>query len=280
MASDEIDSLFQVLPAEFVKARNALAKSLRGAGQRQAAERVAKLTRPTASVWATNQVARRDSKLVQRLAEATEHLQGGVAHGKDRYAAAINAHRELLNELRARIESVLRAGGLRDAPATVAAAMQNFRSGLTDESVRAVIEGGRLQEDVGVDAGGGVFGLSAPASDSESESEPSAPAHRAAAKPAPERRADHDGHARERERERREQERAAAKARAEGERRVHAAKKVADAAQAARVKHESAVAAARAALERAERARDAAQTSEEEAKRALAAEQTALDKLR
>lgn len=276
MPPDAIDSLYEVPPAEFVKARNALVKSLKSGGQREAAERAAKLTRPTASVWASNQVARRDPKLVARLTDATEKLQGGVARDKARYAAAINTHRELLNELRQRIEAVLQDGGLRDAPATVGAAVQNFRSGLMDERLRPLLERGRLEEDVGLDAGGGVFGVAALGSaveeekeEDEPKKEPRAPAHRA----------DHDGHARERERERREHERARAKARAEAERRVHALREAADAAAARRTKQEAAVAAARRELDAAERELRDAQAAEQKAAAALATAQADLEKL-
>ncbi len=272
--TDQIDSLYEVPPAEFVKARNALVKSLKAAGQREAADRAAKLTRPTASVWATNQVARRDAKLVAHLADATEKLQGGVARDKARYAAAINTHRGLLNEVRQRIEAVLHEGGLRDAPATVAAAVQNFRSGLMDERARPLVEGGRLEEDVGLEAGGGVFGLTIPAFDEALND----PGHQTAARSAPQRHGEHAGAAREQER--REQERAAAKARTEAERRAHAARKAVDAAETARAKHEAAVAAARAELERAERALDVARGSEKDARSALAAALAVLESLR
>jgi hypothetical protein len=277
MAADQdltLDSLYEVVPAEFVKARNALVKSLKGAGHKQLADRAAKLSRPTTSVWVTNQVARRAPELVGRLAQATARLQGGVSRDRERYAAAINTHRELLNEVRAKIDQTLQGAGLRATPAVSAAAVQNFRAGLMDEAMRAPVQEGRLEHDVPLDAGGGLFGggvLTAIAGD-----EPLVRAHHAPAKAAP-----HSGHEDEkaRERERREQERALAKARAEAERRVHALGKAADAAAAARARQEEAVSRLRRDLERAERALDAAQASESQAHRELADAQKQLEKL-
>ena len=122
MNPDPADSLHEAPPAEFVKSRNALVKTLRAGGQRAEAQRIAKLPRPTASVWATNQVARRASGLVAGLAAATARLQGGVHRHRESYAAAINQHRELMSQLRDQVEKALAGAGLRASPAVIAAA--------------------------------------------------------------------------------------------------------------------------------------------------------------
>jgi hypothetical protein len=274
--ADPLDSLYEALPAEFVKARNALVKSLKAAGQREQSEAAAKLSRPTASVWVTNQIARHAPDLVERLAEATARLQGGAPRDRERYAAAINTHRELLNEVRAKVDETLQRAGLRVAPPVIAAAVQNFRAGLMDEAAREALQQGRLQDDVPLDAGGGLFGAGILAPVADDEPEP-ARVHHPPAKPAHDHQARADEKARERER--REQERALAKARADAERRVHTVRKTADAATAAREKQEDAVASARREVERAERALAAAQAAESEAQAALAAAQAELEKL-
>jgi hypothetical protein len=50
---------------EFVAARNALAKQLRGASRRDEAKRVAELRRPTRAAWGLNQVARREPTIIE-----------------------------------------------------------------------------------------------------------------------------------------------------------------------------------------------------------------------
>ena len=165
---EAIDGLYEVPPAGFVQARNALVKSLKAGGQREQAEEAAKLSRPTVAVWASNQVARRASELVAQLADATARLQGGVTRDREKYAAAINHHRDLLNQVRERIETILADAGLRAAPATIAAAVQNFRTGLMDAHTRPLLLHGRLTQDVGLEAGAGLFGVAnafAPADD-------------------------------------------------------------------------------------------------------------------
>src|SRR4051812_17139068 len=56
----DIDELYTVDPSEFVARRNALAKELRAAGDRDAAAEVSKLRRPTVVAAALNQLARRN----------------------------------------------------------------------------------------------------------------------------------------------------------------------------------------------------------------------------
>lgn len=276
-APTAIDGLYEVPPAGFVQARNALVKSLKAGGQREQAEAAAKLSRPTASVWASNQVARRASDLVAQLADATARLQGGVARDREKYAAAINHHRDLLNQVRERIETILADAGLRAAPATVAAAVQNFRTGLMDAHTRPLLLHGRLAEDVALEAGAGLFGL-ANAFESDGEPPPAPPPK--SPKPSPTHAADAKARERERREEERERERAVAKARAEAERHVHALAKAAQAASTAREKQEFAVASARRELASAERTLGEVRAAEQKATAALADAQSALERLR
>ncbi|MES1210243.1 MAG: hypothetical protein ABUS79_30260, partial [Pseudomonadota bacterium] len=167
---------------------------------------------------------RRAADLVAQLADATARLQGGVTRDREKYAAAINDHRDLLNQVRARVEAILSDGGLRAAPPTVAAAVQNFRTGLMDAQTRPLLLHGRLTADVGLEAGAGLFGLAnAPASDEEEPAPRPSPPRRPPAG-APDAKA-RDRERRDQERARREQEREQAKARADAERRVHALRK-------------------------------------------------------
>ncbi|HVT06633.1 MAG TPA: hypothetical protein VHO67_04210 [Polyangia bacterium] len=279
-----IDDLYEVPPAGFVQARNALVKSLKAAGQREQAEQAAKLSRPTASVWASNQVARREADLVARLADATARLQGGVTRDREKYAAAINHHRDLLNEVRARVESILAEAGLRSAPATVAAAVQNFRTGLMDANARALLLDGRLTDDVGLEVGAGLFGLASALGAGDAgggghRAHPPAKSHKPPSTGAADVKA-RERERREEERARHQRERAEAKARAEAEREVQARRKAADAASAAREKQEFAVASARRELTAAERALAELRAAEQEATAALVAAQSALKTLR
>lgn len=77
----EIDALYQHPPAEFVRARNALAKTLKGAE----AARVRALAKPTVPAWAVNQLYWRDRHVFDRLVKAgTEMHRAQLAMLKGR----------------------------------------------------------------------------------------------------------------------------------------------------------------------------------------------------
>ena len=232
-------------------------------------------------MWASNQVARRAADLVAQLADATARLQGGVTRDREKYAAAINHHRELLNQVRERVEAILADAGLRAAPATVAAAVQNFRTGLMDAHTRPLLLHGRLTEDVGLEAGAGLFGLANAFASADDEPRRRRRTRSTEAAGDARRRCESArARRREEERERREHERALAKARAEAERHVHALRKAAQAASAAREKQEFAVASARRELASAERTLAEVRAAEQKAAAALADAQSALERLR
>jgi hypothetical protein len=83
------DHLYAVDLDAFVPERTRLARELRDAGDRAAAERVAKLKKPTVAAWALNQLARGRRRDVDLLLDAGHRLrqaQEGVVGGADREA--------------------------------------------------------------------------------------------------------------------------------------------------------------------------------------------------
>lgn len=115
MADDRIDALYAEPPDGFVAARDALARELKGAGDREAAERVRRLRRPTVAAWAVNQVARRHPDELEELLDAGAELR--AAHG--RAAAGRRAElqdlvvrrRRLIAHLVERAGQILEEGG-------------------------------------------------------------------------------------------------------------------------------------------------------------------------
>jgi hypothetical protein len=75
---DAVDPLFEGPPDAFVAARNALAKELRAAGEREVAAEVAKLRRPTATAYALNQVARHQPAVLAEALEARAVLRAAT----------------------------------------------------------------------------------------------------------------------------------------------------------------------------------------------------------
>jgi len=70
----ELDRLYQLPLSEFASARDALAKRLRAEGEREQADEIKALRKPTAAVWLVNQLVRERPLDVQRLLKAGESL--------------------------------------------------------------------------------------------------------------------------------------------------------------------------------------------------------------
>jgi hypothetical protein len=137
--------LYGLPPGEFTGARDARVKELRKEGDREAADGVKALRKPTVAAWALNQLARTRAKDVERLIAAGEELrsaQEDLLGGGDRSAfqEAAAAERDLVAELTADATTLAseageRGGGLREKVAETlhAAALD----GDTAEELRA-----------------------------------------------------------------------------------------------------------------------------------------------
>jgi hypothetical protein len=74
-ADELVTELYGVPPGEFVAARNAKVRELRAAGQRDAAETIAKLRRPNSTEWALNMAARAQPGAVAAWADAADEVR-------------------------------------------------------------------------------------------------------------------------------------------------------------------------------------------------------------
>jgi hypothetical protein len=133
---------------EFITARDAAAREIRKAGDRETAARVAKLPKPSPAAWAANQVARSDPDLIEALLDAGAGLRAAqdaaVSGGGGR------ALREATLAERRAVEDVMNAAArLKPAGKPLSRAMADrLRAGLhaaaTDESIRSALAEGRL----------------------------------------------------------------------------------------------------------------------------------------
>jgi chromosome segregation ATPase len=74
--SDErLDELYREHPGEFVAKRNALVKELRANGDRDEAERLRRLRRPTGTAWLINRVALDSPGLLEEFAAASQAVE-------------------------------------------------------------------------------------------------------------------------------------------------------------------------------------------------------------
>lgn len=119
MSSDlesRIDELYRGSLHEFTAARNALAKTLKGAD----AQHVRKLAKPTVVPWAVNQVYWRSRAVWDRLMKTGERLRtaqvASLEGRKVDVRAASEAHREAIADAVQQAESVAAAEQVHPAP--------------------------------------------------------------------------------------------------------------------------------------------------------------------
>ena len=214
----EIDRLYALDPGEFVAERDRVARELRDAGQREEAEQVKSLRKPTVSAAAINQLARRERREVDllldaghRLREAQQKLLAGEDPGSLDEARRIE--REALVKLRRAAQAILAESG-RESSTTLDRIMTTLQAAAVSDEGRELLALGRLTGDL--EATG--FDLLAPMAKGAPKRK--RPAPRPKPKPKPDRRRIEQARAKVREAERhlRAAERGAEKARSELER--------------------------------------------------------------
>jgi hypothetical protein len=147
VVAGDVDELFTVAPEEFVAARNALAKSLRAGGQKDAAAEIAALRRPTVSDWALNVAAHRHADDVATLLGAAADLrriQAGAIEGRGGdLRGALGAMRAAATAVHRRADDIL-AGAGRDRSAQAAAITGRLAEVAANEAVAEQLRAGRL----------------------------------------------------------------------------------------------------------------------------------------
>jgi hypothetical protein len=146
------DDLYGLPVEEFTKARDELAKELRQAGKKEAADEVKSLRKPSVSAWGVNQAVRRRPQEAKALVKAGDELrkaQRGVVSGRDpaQLREANSAHRRLVEELTDEARAALEERGAATA-ATVTRVAQTLRAASIDKEASKTLTAGTLAEDV------------------------------------------------------------------------------------------------------------------------------------
>jgi hypothetical protein len=158
---DEVAGRLYGLPLEdFTRERDAAARELRKAKDRDTAAVVAKLPKPSQAAWSANALAREQRGLVddllaagERLREAQESAMAGKGAVELREAGA--AERAAVDAL---VDAArdLKPGGRRPTEATLERLRTTLHAAASDDDVRRALEEGRVVEDA---TGGGAWGL-------------------------------------------------------------------------------------------------------------------------
>jgi hypothetical protein len=148
-AERRADALYEAPFEDFTKLRNDLAKELRKAGDRSAADEVAGMRKPTRAAWAVNQLARGDRGAISQVLDAGERLrkaqEDALAGGSG--AALRKAGADEREAVRAAVEKAAAVLGDQAGRATLERVRSSLQAAARDDAVRAEIEAGRLTAD-------------------------------------------------------------------------------------------------------------------------------------
>jgi hypothetical protein len=159
----DVDHLYSLPLEEFTPARDAAAKEIRKAGDRETAAVVAKLPKPTPAAWTANQVAREQPELIEsmlaageELREAQEQLVGGGDRSAFQRAAA--KERELVAKLARDAASLAAEAGVGSSQGLEEKLISTLHAAALDEETAAELGAGRvLRERQAVAGFGGGF---------------------------------------------------------------------------------------------------------------------------
>jgi hypothetical protein len=140
----DLEELYAVAPSEFTRARNAKAAALKAAGQVAEARAVQRLTKPSAPLWAVNQLARLAPKQVDRLIDAVQQVQRRQLRDPRAAAEAMQTQRAELAALTDRAASALTEAGYRPSSATLERVSNTLLGAAVDRQLAADLRRGRL----------------------------------------------------------------------------------------------------------------------------------------
>jgi hypothetical protein len=162
----ELDALYAVVPAEFVDARNDLARRLKQAGQADAADEVKALRKPTVPVWVVNQLARSHPHEMEALLQAGERLRAAqekaLTGEADELRLATAEERSALRGLTQHASALLEAEGHGAGAATLERVASTLRGAATDPAGRGLLAAGRIGEEISAGGFGAFAGMKIP----------------------------------------------------------------------------------------------------------------------
>ena len=142
----ELDHLYAVDPGEFVAERDRIARELREAGDREQADWVKALRKPSVSAWTVNQLARRERRQVDLLLDAGHRLREAQAEPKS-LEAARRKQRQAMDALGVAARGIL-AEERRPSEATLKRVMETLQAAAVSAEGRELLARGRLTGDV------------------------------------------------------------------------------------------------------------------------------------
>ena len=139
------DELYALKPSEFTAARNDHARRARGSGDRELAEAISRLRRPTVSAWLVNSLTRQAADLVESVMELGEALREAQhAMAGDRLRELSPRRRELLGKLAQEARRVAARSGQQLGAEAEREVMRTFEAALVDPRAADAVRSGHL----------------------------------------------------------------------------------------------------------------------------------------
>jgi hypothetical protein len=158
----DVDDLYALPPADFTPARDALAKELKAAGDKDAAAEVKALRRPTVAAWALNLAARRAPDELREAILAGDTLRaahGALMGGKadpHEVRRASEEERTAAAALASAAARLAEEAGTPLSPTVKDRVRETIHAASLDEAARNLLAAGRLEKELA--PSGGLFG--------------------------------------------------------------------------------------------------------------------------
>src|SRR5437763_835736 len=143
-----LERLYAVAPRDFTRARNTLAAELRQARELDAAREVARLRRPSAPLWAVNQLARHARPARERFLDAVDRLRRTQLSDPGGAMEAMRAERVQLEALVQRAEQALTDVGYSPSAEARRRISDTLLGAAADRRHAEALMHGRLTEEV------------------------------------------------------------------------------------------------------------------------------------
>jgi hypothetical protein len=142
--ANALEEVYGVPPKEFTRARNARVAALAKSGHHDAAEALRHLRRPTAALWAVNQVGRSNRKRLDAFIEAVAHVRRTQLRDPRSVAEAVQRQRTALDAVLEIARDALSEHGLKAGPQALRRISNTLQGAAVDARHAEDLRHGRL----------------------------------------------------------------------------------------------------------------------------------------
>jgi hypothetical protein len=167
--STAAERLYGVTPEEFVQTRDELSRSLREAGEQEAAERMRALRKPTLPVWVVNQLARSNRREVRQLLRNADRLRRAHGASPAKFQEALKEERDALEALRKPASELLTRSGHGASETILSRVVSTLQGAASRPETVDALASGTLEQEVEPPGFEALAGMSLPPQRSQAQ---------------------------------------------------------------------------------------------------------------